>query len=132
VVDEFVRLKLAGVETPGAVAVTMYGPPTVALAVKTDEVALPVESVVSVSVAVPFKNVPLAELAGAVNVTVTPLTAFEELSSTVATNGAGNGVLMSVLCGVPLVAVIVPAEPPMLVRLKFAGVVTPLTVAVTV
>jgi hypothetical protein len=104
----------------------------VALAVKTDEVALPVESVVSVSVAVPFKNVPLAELAGAVNVTATPLTGFEWLSDTVATNGAGNGVLTNVLCGVPLVAVIVPAEPPRLVRSKLAGVVTPLAVAVTV
>jgi hypothetical protein len=96
--------------------------------------ALPFESVVAVVVFVPFAKVPLAPapVAGDVNVTVTPLTGFESISSTVATNGAANAVLTVVLCGVPLVAVIEAGAPTVFVRLKLAAVDTPATVAVTV
>jgi hypothetical protein len=41
--------------------------------VNTEEVTTPLELVVSVSVAVPLANVPLAPVAGAVKVTLTPL-----------------------------------------------------------
>jgi hypothetical protein len=95
------------------------------------EVAMPLALVVSVSVAVPFVNVPLAPVAGAVNVTMTPLTGFEPPSSTVATKGAVNAELIPAVCGVPLVAVIVAGGPAAFVRLKSAGVDTPETVAVT-
>jgi hypothetical protein len=71
----FVKLKLAGVATPVTEAVTAY-PPVVPLAVNTAEVAMPFASVVSVSVAVPFANVPLAPDVGAVNDTVAPLTGY--------------------------------------------------------
>jgi hypothetical protein len=96
------------------------------------EVATPLALVVAIVVFVPFAKVPLAPEAGAVNVTVTPLTGFEPLSSTVATRGAANAVLIVALCGVPLVAVIDAGAPTVFVRLKLAGVDTPATVAVTV
>ena len=70
---------------------------------KVDEVATPLELVVSVSVAVPFPKVPLAPLAGAVKVTAIPL-AGVPLFVTVATSGAVNGVVTPELCGDPLVA----------------------------
>ena len=88
-----VKLKFAGADTPAAVAVTVSAP-DVPLAVKVVEVAKPLALVVSVSVAVPFANVPLAPVAGAVNVTTAPLTGFLPLSTTVATSGAGNAVLI--------------------------------------
>jgi len=94
------------------------------------EVATPLALVVAI--VVPFAKVPLAPVAGAVNVTVTPLTGFEPLSSTVATRSAANAVSIAVLCGVPLVAVIDAGAPTVFVRLKLAGVDTPATVAVTV
>jgi hypothetical protein len=126
-----VRLKLAVVDTPTTVAVTVYAP-DVPLAVNADDVATPLELVVAVvvRVAVPAK-VPLAPVAGAVNVTTIPLTGCEPLSSTVADSGAANAVLMAVLCGVPLVAVMVAGGAAVFVRLKLAGVDTPATVAVT-
>jgi len=72
--------KLAGVATPVAVAVTMYGVVdgllSVAFAVNVEAVARPVEAVVAVVVVVPFANVPLAPVAGAWKVTTTPLTTF--------------------------------------------------------
>ena len=86
---------------------------------------------VAVLVLVPAK-VPLAPVAGAVNVTTTPLTGCDLLSSTVATSGAANAVLMAALWGVPLVAVIVAGVAAAFVRLKMAGVDTPTTVADTV
>jgi hypothetical protein len=67
----FVRLKFAG-PTPEAVAATLYGPPAMLLAVKADAVATPLALVVAVVVVVPFANVPLGPVLGAVNVTVTP------------------------------------------------------------
>jgi hypothetical protein len=75
--------------------------------VKVEDVATPVlESVVSVSVVCPFANVPLGPELGAVNVTVAPPTTLFLLSSTVAANGAANGVPMLVLCPDPPVAAI--------------------------
>jgi hypothetical protein len=71
-----------------------------------DEVATPLELVVSVSVAVPLVvNTPLAPAAGAVKVTDTPL-AGDPPEVTVATSGAPNPAPTAALCGVPLVAVI--------------------------
>jgi len=100
------------------------------LAVKTADVATPLALVVAVFT--PPANVPLAPLAGALNVTTTPLTGLLPASFTVATSGAPKAVLIAVLCGVPLVAVILAAAPAVLVNEKFAGAATPATVAVTV
>ena len=125
----FVRLKSAGVAIPVAVAVTVYGPPAVAFAVNTADVATPLASVVAVFA--PPANVPLAPVAGGVNVTTTPLTPVPPFD-TVATSGAANAVLTVALCAVPLVAAIVSGAEAVFVRLKLAGVATPLTEAVTV
>ena len=97
------------------------------------EVATPLALVVAVAVfvLVPAK-MPLAPVAGAVNVTTTPLTGCELLSSTVAASGAANAVLIGAVCGVPLVAVIVAGVLAAFVRLKSAGVDSPATDAVTV
>src|SRR5271163_954189 len=100
-----------------------------ALAVNTAEVATPEALVIAVFT--PPANVPLAPLPGAVNVTVTPLTALPPASLTVATNGAAKAVLMAVFWGVPLVAVIAAAAPALFVSAKFAAVATPVTVAAT-
>jgi hypothetical protein len=79
---------------------------------------MPLESVVSVSVAVEFEaNVPLAPEAGAVKVTVTPLIGFESLSTTVACSCVENAVLTTVVCGVPAVALTADGAPAVLVRL---------------
>jgi hypothetical protein len=128
----FVSLKSAAVATPETVAATVYDP-AVASAVKVDEVATPLALVVSVSVTLEFDaNVPLAPLAGAVNVTDTPVTGFELLSTTVATSGAPNAVLIVALCSEPPVAVIDAGGPDVLFRLKVAVVpITPATEAVT-
>jgi hypothetical protein len=97
----FVRLKVrAG--NPVRTPFTLYGPPTVVLAVKVEVVALPFASVTSVSVFVPFANVPLAPEAGAVNVTEAPATGFPYTSTTFATRGSANAESSSVLWGVPL------------------------------
>jgi hypothetical protein len=101
----FVRPKLAGAVAPVALAVTVYTP-AVPFAVNVDDVATPLAFVVSVSVAVPPANVPLAPDPGAVNVTVTPLLGVP-LVDTVATSGAANAVLTVALCPDPLVAAIV-------------------------
>jgi hypothetical protein len=95
-------------------------------------VALPLASVVTISVSLPFANQPVASDVGAVNVTTTPLTGFESLSSTVATNGSANAKRMTALCPDPLVAVIVVGTRAVLVRLKLAGADNPVTKAVTV
>jgi hypothetical protein len=93
--------------------------------------ALPFVSVVAVVVLVPLAKVPLAPVAGAVNVTVAPLIGFESLSANVATNAFKNAVLTVVLCGVPPVAVSEAAAPATFVRLKLAVVDTPVAEAVT-
>jgi len=102
----------------------------VVLAVNTAEVATPLPFVVAVFT--PPANVPPAPLDGAVKVTVAPLTGLLPASFTVATSGAANAVLIVALCGVPLVAVMLAADPALLVSEKFAGAATPATVAVTV
>jgi len=96
------------------------------------EVATPAVFVVSISVTVVFAKVPLAPVAGAVNVTIAPLTGFWPLSKTVATRGAANAALTAAVCGVPLVATIAAGDPVVLMRVKLAGVGTSGTVAVTV
>jgi hypothetical protein len=100
------------------------------LAVNTPDVATPLAFVVAVFT--PPANVPLAPLAGALNVTTTPLTGLLPASFTVATSGAANAVLIVALCGVPAVATRLAAAPAVLVSEKFAGVATLATVAVTV
>jgi hypothetical protein len=102
----------------------------VEFAVKVAEVATPLALVVAVLT--PPANVPLAPLAGALKVTVTPLTGLPPLSFTVATRGAAKAALIVALCGVPLVAAMLAALPVVLVKEKFAGLATPATVAVTV
>jgi hypothetical protein len=98
--------------------------------VNTADVATPLALVVAVFT--PPAKVPLAPVAaGAVNVTTTPLTGFEPLSSTVATSGAANAVLTAALCPDPLVAAI-DAAAAVFVRLKLAGVDVPVAEAVTV
>src|SRR5215467_8063064 len=77
-----VREKLAEVATPETEAVTIYGPPATAFAVRIGAVATP--DALVVAVLTPPAKVPLAPLAGAVNVTVTPLTGLLKESNTVA------------------------------------------------
>jgi hypothetical protein len=123
-----VSAKLADVETPATLAVTVKLPAWV-LAVNTVDVATPDEFVVAVFAPA---NLPEAPLLGAVNVTVTPLTPLPPEFFTVTTSGLANVVLMVALCGVPLVAVIDATVPAMLVSAKLADVETPATLAVTV
>jgi hypothetical protein len=86
-----------------ALAVTEYFPETV-LALKICEVAIPLALVIAVF---PQEKVPLAPLVGGLNVTSTPETGFEELSSTVATRGFAKFLVTVALCGVPPVALMV-------------------------
>jgi hypothetical protein len=124
-----VSAKVAGVETPATLAVTVKLPALV-LAVNAADVATPDEFVVAVFA--PPANVPEAPLLGAVNVTVTPLTPLPPEFFTVTTSGLANVVLMVALCSVPLVAVIDAAAPAVLASAKLADVETPATLAVTV
>lgn len=100
------------------------------MAVRTGAVATPKAFVVAVLT--PPAKVPLAPLAGAVNVTVTPLTGLLKESLTVACSWVANAVLIVALCGVPAVAETVAAAPAKFVSAKFAGEATPVTEAVTV
>src|SRR5713226_10199367 len=115
---------------PVALPTTLYGPPAVAFAVNVVDVATPLPFVVAVVDAVPFANVPLAPLAGAMKVTTTLLTGLFRESFTVACSCA-NAVLMVALCGVPTVAVTVAGGPAVFVSAKFAEV-APVAEAVTV
>ena len=129
---EFVRLKFAAAAAPEVVAATVYGPPAVALAVNVDEVARPLAFVVSVSVAVPLPNLPLAPEEGAVNVTETPLAGFP-LEVTNATSGFANAVLTFSLWPDPLDTAITGIGAAVFVRLNFAAApVSPVKSAVTV
>jgi hypothetical protein len=100
------------------------------LAVNAGAVATPLLLVVAVTLAPVPAKLPLAPFAGAVNVTVTPLTALLLASFTVVCSAVRNAVLTVALCGVPAVAVMLAAAPAVLVRLKLAGL-TPETLAVT-
>jgi hypothetical protein len=93
-------------------------------------VATPLLLVVAVTLATPPVNLPLAPLAGAVNVTTTPLNGLLLASFTVVCSAVRNAVLTVALCGVPAVAVMLAAVPAVLVRLKPAGL-APDALAVT-
>jgi hypothetical protein len=84
-------------------AVTAYLP-AIVLALKICEVAMPLALLTAV---LPQAKVPLAPLIGALNVTSTPETGFDEASRTVATNGFTKFLVTVAVCGVPLVAVMV-------------------------
>src|SRR5579864_3073302 len=71
----------------------------------------------------------LAPLAGAVKVTVTPLSGLLPASLTVACRGRAKAVPTGVLCVLPLVAVTVAADE-LFWRPKLAAVATPDTAAV--
>jgi hypothetical protein len=128
----FVRLKATAPVTPATVAVTEYGPPEIEFAVKGDERATPLALTASVSEGVPFANVPLAPVAGAMNVTAAPGNGFESLSRTIAVRGSANILPTAAVCGVPPVAVIVAAVRTVFVRPKLAGVDAAVATAVTV
>src|SRR5439155_13624171 len=72
---------------PVALATTLYGPPAVAFAVNTADVATPL---VVVAAFTPPAKVPLAPLPGAVNVTTTPLTRLFAASSTAIARAASR------------------------------------------
>ncbi len=86
-----------------------------------------------VAVFAPPANVPLAPVCGgAVNVTNTPLTGFELLSTTIACSGLVNCLRTVALCGVPPVALIAAGAAALFVSLKLAVDVVPAVEAVTV
>lgn len=122
----------AAVAIPTTVALTGYGPPAVALALKTGDVATPAPSVIAVAVVPPPAKVPLAPLPGAVNVTLTPLMGFPTASFTVAASGKAKVVLTGAFCPPPLVAVTEAGAPAVFVKEKLAGFKTPLTLPLTV
>ena len=80
-------------------------------AVKVEEWATPLALVVSVSDAVPFPNVPLAPVVGAVKVTDTPLVGTPPVVA-VTVSGAANGVPAVAVCGNPLVIMIATTRRP--------------------
>jgi len=126
-----VKAKLADVVAPDVEAVTLYAP-SVVLAVNAEDVTTPLAFVVSVSVAVPWANVPLAPVDGAVKVTETPL-AGDPLDKTVA-ESVPNELPTGALVVYPLFAVIVMVggTTAVLVKPKLAGVVAPDVEAATV
>jgi hypothetical protein len=71
--------------------------------------ALPCESVVAVTVLFPPVNVPVAPDVGTVKVTVTPAAAAPPVI-TVAVSGKAKAVSMAVVCVMPPVALIDPAD----------------------
>jgi len=81
-----VRRNAAGVDMPGALA-SRVNEPTIAFAVKVEAVAVPVPSVMTLSINNLPANVPLAPVPGAVNVTRTPDNRFPEESRTMAFRG---------------------------------------------
>src|SRR5882672_9614861 len=82
------------------------------LAVNVGAVATPLASVFTVADVTDPGKVPLAPLAGAANVTATPLTGLFRESLTVAWSCVAKAALMAALCGVPAVAVMLDAVPP--------------------
>jgi hypothetical protein len=98
------------------------------LATNAGAVAMPLAFVGAAALLEP-ENVPVAPLAGAVNVTTTPLTGFPDASFTVACKGVANAVFTLVLCGLPAVAAIDDAPPPVFVSAKAAAAATPGTLA---
>jgi hypothetical protein len=82
------------------------------LAVKIGAVATPLATVFTVTDVTDPGKVPLAPLAGAANVTAAPLTGLFRESLTVAWSCVAKAELMAVLCGVPTLAVMLDAVPP--------------------
>jgi hypothetical protein len=119
------------VVSPVAAAVTVYGPPAVALALNGAD-ATPEAFVATVIVAVLLLKSPDAPDPGAVNVTFTPLTGLLPASFTVTAKAFAKAVLMVADCGVvPAFAVIVVGVDAVLVKEKLT-VVSPVAAAVTV
>src|SRR5437868_6083698 len=86
------------VDRPVAAAVTAYGPPAVAFAVKGAD-AMPEASVATVIAAVLLLNTPEAPEGGAVKVTFTPETGLLPASLTVTANAPAKAVLIVADCG---------------------------------
>jgi hypothetical protein len=95
-------------------------------------VAIPLLFVEAVAVVNPPLNVPLAPLAGAVKVTVTPLSRLLLASLTVAVIAVPKAAATAAVCEIPPPAVMLAGAAVVFVRLKLAGADTPDTVAVTV
>ena len=128
----FVRLKFT-VVSPAAAAVTVYGPPAVALAVN-GAAATPEAFIAAAIVAVLLREQARGTrpVQRAVNVTMTPATGLLVASRTVTAGALANAVLITVDCGVvPALAVIVDGEPAVLVSAKLT-VVSPVRLPVTV
>jgi hypothetical protein len=106
--------------------------PDVAFAVNVDDMTAPFASVVSVSVGCPLAKVPLAPVAGAVNVTIALLMGFPLTSTTIPAKGNVNGALIAVLWGLPPLMRIPAGAEIVFVRLKLASVGAPGTDAVTI
>ncbi len=106
-------------------AVTVYGPPAVALAVNGAD-AMPEELVVTVVVIELLPNRPDAPDDGAVNVTLVPDTGLFPTSFTVTESAVAKAVLMAAECGVaPAFAVIEDGAPAVLLSEKFTAVRLP-------
>jgi hypothetical protein len=114
-----VSAKVAVPGTPATDAMTLYDP-AVAFAVSMADIAMP-DAFVTAVFAPPTK-VADGPLDGAVNVTVTPLTALPAPSRTVAVRRFANAVLMAADCGVPPVAMMEAAPPAVFVSVNVAGV----------
>ena len=116
-----VSRKLAGVDAPVTLAVTLYWAPAVVLAVKTAEVATPDELVVAV--VTPRAKVPLGPLPGAAKVTTDPLPTGLPFDLSRSPREARRRRVPTVaVWGVPLVVTIEAGVPAVLVNRKFAGV----------
>jgi hypothetical protein len=101
-------------------------------ATNTGAEAIPEEPVEAVAVLLAPGNVPLGPVAGAVNVTVTPATAFPSESVTMACRESRNGLVTGALCGDPAAVPIRAATPTVFVRAKSAVAIPRGSEAVTV
>jgi hypothetical protein len=125
-VEVFVKLNVAGLVTPATVALTTYDPATpLAVALTLARPALLV-------IAEALDRIALAPDDGAEKVTVTPETGLPPASVTVTCSGVVKALFMAADCVVPPVAVIMAAEPVVLVNTNDAAVAAPGTDAVTV
>src|SRR5579872_6854650 len=122
-IEVLVRLNDAGV-APSTNAVTVYGPPTVALA-STEAVVIPALFVSVVVVTM------LAPVVGPENITAAPATGLPPASFTMTDKGAAKAVPTTALCPLPPVAVTVAAGPDRLVSEYTAAAVTPATLPLT-
>src|SRR5258705_6904583 len=98
-----VRLNVAAPATPTPVADTVYDP-AVAPAANVGAVATPSTPDVALADTLPPLKVPVAPLAGAVNVTLTPATGWPPESVTFPARLVAKGVLTVALCGGPATA----------------------------